>query len=110
MRNFFIVLLVLSFALTAPVFAAQDAGVGAIAKSADKASQDTWIDQAGDWFATLGKSEEDREFIITQRRADRFAQRVQTEAGAAARDAEKAGDQAAKDIGAKLDSFKLGEK
>ena len=41
------------------------------------AGEETVLDQMGDWFATIGKTTEDKQVIITQRKADRAAQRAQ---------------------------------
>ena len=38
--------------------------------------QDTIIDKAGDWFATLGKSGQEKDQIISERQMDRVAKRL----------------------------------
>lgn len=39
-------------------------------------AEDSIIDKAGDWMATLGKSPEDKDMILAQRRAERAAKRM----------------------------------
>ena len=40
------------------------------------AYEDTWWDEATDWFATLGKPQDEKDMILAERRADRAAVRL----------------------------------
>jgi hypothetical protein len=61
--------------------------------------KDTPIDQAGDWFATLGKQGLERDQILAQRKADRMAKFAEREAKKAAKEMEKAGGDMKKKLG-----------
>lgn len=41
---------------------------------------DTVIDKVGDWFAVLGKPQDEKDIICAQRRAARLAERMRKEA------------------------------
>ncbi len=43
-------------------------------------SQDSIVDKVGDWFALLGKSEDEKEMIAARRRAARISERMRKEA------------------------------
>ena len=47
---------------------------------AEAASQDTVMDRVSDWFAVFGKSEDEKNLILAQRRSRRIAARMQKEA------------------------------
>lgn len=49
---------------------------GGPAVYAAQSNEDTPIDRIGDWFATLGKPQNEKEFIINQRKTERFAKRT----------------------------------
>jgi hypothetical protein len=53
------------------------AGPTASALAASDVSQDSVVDKAGDWFATLGKSGSEKDQILIQRRSERIAKRMQ---------------------------------
>ena len=70
---------------------------GQSAAQAASTGEDTIIDKAGDWMATMGKSPEDRDAILTERKADRVAKRLR-----------KAIDDSAKKAGNEME--KIGKK
>ena len=53
--------------------------------------QDTVFDQAGDWFATLGKQGDEKDRILAERKAERLKHYMEKSAEQASKDAEKAG-------------------
>ena len=61
--------------------------------------KDNPIDQAGDWFATMGKSGMEKDSILAQRKAERAAKFAEREAKKLAKEAEKAGNDAKKSLG-----------
>ena len=76
----------------APVYAAQGvAGENVITK-------------AGDWFATMGKSETERTVILAQRRTARATRQAQHEANKTAKRAEKSAQGAAREMNKGLKS------
>ena len=62
-------------------------------------TQDSVIDKASDWAATLGKTPEDRDMILTQRRAERAAKRLREAMQKSSKKAGKALEKAGKDMG-----------
>lgn len=56
---------------------------------AHAASQDTIVDQVGDWFATVGKSGMDKDTILAKRKAERTAERAEKGLKKAGKDMEK---------------------
>lgn len=61
--------------------------------------KDTPIDQAGDWFATLGKQGLEKDRVLAERKADRMAKFAAREAEKARKEAEKAGKDMQKKLG-----------
>lgn len=61
--------------------------------------KDTPIDQAGDWFATLGKKDLEKDQVLMKRKADRVAACAKRQAEKAAKEAEKAGKDMKKKFG-----------
>jgi len=59
-------------------------------------AQDNAFDRIGDWFATLGKTEEEAAVIKAERAATRAAKRAEKEAMKRAKEAEKAAGEAKK--------------
>lgn len=72
-----VALLVLSPAVS---FAAKDGVKGASAQAYENASDNSVFNRVGDWFATIGKSDEEKAKIKAQRKAERAAKRVEKEA------------------------------
>ena len=50
---------------------------------------DTILDRAGDWFAVFGKSEDEKEMMLSRRRAARVAERMRREAEKSMKDFDK---------------------
>ena len=74
-----VLVLSLCFGVT-PVFSAQGGKRGASEKAYEHASDEAIFHRIGDWFATRGKSEEEKKAIVTERKAKRAAIRAQKEA------------------------------
>jgi len=88
MRKLVVVLLTLAFVLgTVEGFAQKQKG--ASQKAQEKASEQAIFHRVGDWFATVGKSKEEKEKILQERRAEREAKRAAKEAEKKAKEAEK---------------------
>lgn len=80
MKKILSALVIISLIFTAlPVFAAQGRK-GASDKALEQASDEAIFHRVGDWFATIGKSDEEKKAIIAERKAKRAAARVQEEA------------------------------
>ena len=89
MKKFISLLLVVSLVLiSVPAMAAQGRR-GASDKAYEKASEEAIFHRIGDWFATRGKSEEERQAIITERKAKRAADRAKKQAEKRKRELEK---------------------
>ena len=71
-------MLVCLFSL-ATLCAAED-GQGASEKAREKASDQAVFNRVSDWFATVGRSDEEKERIMQERRAGREARRYEKEA------------------------------
>jgi 3'-phosphoadenosine 5'-phosphosulfate sulfotransferase (PAPS reductase)/FAD synthetase len=90
MRKVTVVLLVFCF-LLAPVlsFAQGKGDKGPSQKAMENADENAIFNRIGDWFATIGKSQEDKEEILMERKAERKAKRAKKKAKEAAQKAEK---------------------
>ena len=73
-------------------------GLSLTAYAAD-CTKDTPVDQAGDWFGTLGKKGLEKDQVLAARKADRMAACVKREADKAAKEAQKAGKDMKKKLG-----------
>jgi hypothetical protein len=60
---------------------------------------DNVVDQAGDWFATLGKEGVDKDKVLAERKAKRMAKYAETQARKAKKEVEKAGKDMKKKMG-----------
>ena len=67
--------------------------------ASDGSMEDTIVDKMSDWAATVGKSPEDQDSIIAERRADRAAQRLQKMIKKESHQAEKNMKKLGKDMG-----------
>ena len=77
-----IIAFVLIFALfigVMPAFAAQGRR-GASDRALERAGDEAIFHRVGDWFATKGKTEQEKKAIIAERKAKRAAKRAQKEA------------------------------
>ena len=73
-------------------------GISTTAFAAD-CTKDTPIDQAGDWFATLGKKGIEKDQVLAARKADRIGACTKREAEKAMKEAGKAGNDMKKKLG-----------
>lgn len=97
MRKLFVVVLLSAFVLT-PVYVSAQANVKALEHANDKAI----FNRVGDWFATAGKSDEEKVKIKAERQAKRAAKRAEREAKKAKKKAmEKKGEMQKKMKGSK---------
>ena len=62
------------------VFGAEGGEKGASDKAYEHASEEAIFHRIGDWFSTIGKSEEEKAAIIAERKAKRATLRAQKEA------------------------------
>jgi len=60
-------------------FAAESSSKGASAKAYEHASDEAVFNRVSDWFATRGKSDEEKKAIIAERKAKREAKRLEKE-------------------------------
>ena len=73
MKQTFIIavaLLLLTLAVR-PVFAAEGGEKGASAKAYEHASEQSIFNRVNDWFATIGKSPEEKASILQERKMER---------------------------------------
>lgn len=71
--------LVLVFGVTAPLHAQIIKERGASTTAVEKASDEAVFNRVGDWFATVGKSDTEKEAILAERKAKRAAEKAQKE-------------------------------
>jgi FKBP-type peptidyl-prolyl cis-trans isomerase len=67
---------------------AQEKEKGASAQAYEHADDKAIFNRVGDWFATVGKSDEEKATIKAQRQAERQAKKAEKEAKKAAQEAE----------------------
>lgn len=93
-----ILFLILAFSLVTvlPSFAAREGRPGPDARAYEKASEDSMLNRMGDWFATRGMTEEEREEMLAERRAERAAARAEREAERKDRQAEREAERKAR--------------
>ena len=99
MKKIVALMVILALALTAmPAFAAKGGTRGASQKAYENASDKAVFNRVGDWFATRGKSPEEKEAIIAERDAKRAAKKAEKEAKKlekqAKKEAKKLGEEA----------------
>ncbi|MFC1805000.1 hypothetical protein ACFLZ3_04150, partial [Candidatus Omnitrophota bacterium] len=81
MKRFTILLLAFSFLMIcSSVFAAPKDKKGASAQGYEHASENAVFNRVSDWFATVGKSEEEKAKTLEERKASRAAKRAEQEA------------------------------
>jgi hypothetical protein len=89
MRKFVVVFFVLVLML---------GGISAAA-FATNCYKDTSMDKTGDWFATIGKKGMEKDQILNKRKAGRLASCAKKQAQAAAKEAQKAGNDMKQKLG-----------
>ena len=88
MRKLVIIAVLACFALSlAPAVTSYAQGKSAI--SAKELTDDSAIDKVGDWFATRGKSDAEKQKLLAQRKANRVAARAQKKLEKQKKQAEK---------------------
>jgi len=80
------------------VFALMLGGLSVSAYAVD-CTKNTPIDEMGDWFATLGKKDMEKDQVLVKRKADRVAACAKREAEKVAQKAQKAGNDMKKKLG-----------
>ena len=89
----------------APVHAAPGRK-GASDKAYEHASDNAVFNRVGDWFATRGKSAEEKKAVLTERKSERAAKRAEKEARKQKRNAEKEARKAQKKVRVKTKGFR----
>jgi len=79
-----------------PALAARGGVKGADQKAYEHASDNAIFNRASDWFATRGKSEEEKQAIIAERNAERARKRIEKEARKTKKKAEREAKKAEK--------------
>ena len=82
-------------------FAENKSAKGASQKAMDNAGDRAIFNRLSDWFATIGKSEEEKEKIVAERQAKRSGEQAKKKAESAAKQAQKKIKDAGKSMGAK---------
>lgn len=85
MKKLITLVLVLAFALSTPVFTP----VTWAASDASELAHDNVIDKVGDWWATKGKADQEKQAILAERKTARVAKRAEKQAAKAKKQAEK---------------------
>ena len=80
--------------IAGPVFAAKGGEKGASAQAYEHASEQAIFNRVSDWFATIGKSEEEKAKILAERKARRAQKRAEKALEKAERKGEKAAEEA----------------
>ncbi|MGD9015697.1 MAG: hypothetical protein PVI33_06720 [Candidatus Omnitrophota bacterium] len=96
MKRLIGIVIVLSLILSAcPAFAAKGGEKGASARAYERASEQAVFHRISDWFATIGKSKEEKAKILQERKAKRAAKQAEKEARKAKEQAEQTAEEAA---------------
>lgn len=90
-----LLLLMLCVSAAPPSYAEKEKG--ASPQAYEHASEQAVFVRVSDWFATLGKSEEEKNSILAQRKAERAAKRAEQEAAKGLKQAEKEMEKAQKE-------------
>ena len=92
MRTLIKLIILVSFVCIAnPLLLAEDKEKGASQKAYEHASGNAIFNRISDWFATVGKSPEEKEAILKERKAQRAAQRAEEKATKGVTEAEEQG-------------------
>ncbi|NQT95319.1 MAG: hypothetical protein HQ572_02610 [Candidatus Omnitrophica bacterium] len=97
MKRLVVIMITLSLVLTSvPAFAAKGSR-GASQQAYEHASDKAVFHRVSDWFATVGKSPEEKEKIIAERDAERAVKRAEKEAAKLEKQAKKETKKAGKE-------------
>jgi len=110
MRRVVVCILVLTFVVgmgVVPAFA-QRGQKGPSARAVERASDEAVFHRIGDWFATRGKSEDEKKAMLAERKTKRAAERAQKEAEKKKREMEGEAKKAQKQVKAKAEKMKKG--
>ena len=100
MKKFLFLGLVLSLmAVSSPSRAQEEAKKGASEKAYEHASDNSIFNRVSDWFATVGKSDEEKEKILQERKRERQRKRLEKEAEKVQKEAEKETERASERVG-----------
>ena len=89
-----LIILVSCLFIANPLLMAEEDTKGANQKAYEHPSENAVFNRVSDWFATIGKSEEEKQTILAERKAQRAARRAEKEADKA----QKRAQQKAEDI------------
>ena len=90
MKQTFIIAVALLLSLAVrPVFAAEGGEKGASSKAYEHASEQSIFNRVNDWFATIGKSPEEKAKILQEREMKRAEKRVEKQIRKAQREEER---------------------
>ena len=78
-KTIIITILLLLSVFSKPLLAAEEGEKGAASRAYERASEQAIFHRISDWFATVGKSPEQKARMLEQRRAKRTARRAQKE-------------------------------
>lgn len=107
MKKIVIFILVIVFSMAVgPAFTAEGGKKGASAQAYEHASDQAVFHRITDWFATVGKSEEEKTAIIAERKAKRAAIRAQKEAEKRTRKTEKEAQKTQKKVNKQIGQMK----
>ncbi len=78
---------------------------GASVAGLEHASDEAVFNRVSDWFATVGKSPEEKQVVLAKRKAARIAKKAEKRAKAKTKEAEKGMKEAKKDMKSGLNSL-----
>lgn len=99
MKRLLLCVIVVSFVLTSSVSFAAMPWQKDTKVSLENVTKDSVIDKVGDWFATRGKTDDEKQAILAQRRTQRASEKAQAEAAKAKAQLEKKMAETKKAIG-----------
>lgn len=95
MKKLILVLTALAFlTISTPVFSAEGDKKGASSRAQEQASQQSIFNRVGDWFATVGKSKEEKKKILNERKQKRAQEKAAKKAEKMQKKAEGKAEQA----------------
>ena len=106
MKKLIVFAVILSLAMTSiPAFAAKGRK-GASDRAYEQASDEAVFHRVGDWFATVGKSEEEKAAIKAERKTARTVKRLKKEAEKKKKEMKKESKKAGKAVSDKMKGMK----